>query len=228
MKAIILAAGMGSRFGSLTKNNHKSLIKVGNSSILQRLISQLEKYGVKDINIICGHQKKKIDKKFTDYKTFFYPNYKITNNLHTLYYFKKLLDQDCIISFADIILHETILQDLVKSNKNITLSIDKSMSRKGTMKIDIKKKKLMYLGNNPKIDSGNYIGIMKMKKIMIKKFISAMKKIKNKSNNQYFTEALNYLIDTESTKINYRDVKKKFWIEIDNFEDLKMAKKRIK
>ncbi len=102
------------------------------------------------------------------------------------------------------------------------------MSRKGTMKIDIKKKKLVYLGNNPKINSGNYIGIMKIKKRMIKKFISAMKKIKNKSNNQYFTEALNYLIDTESIKMNYRDVKKKFWIEIDNFADLKMAKKRIK
>ena len=100
MKAIILAAGLGSRFGRLTKNNHKSLIKVGNLSILERLISQLEKYGVKDINIICGHQKKKIDKKFLNYATFFYPNYKTTNNLHTLYHFKKLLDQDCIISFA--------------------------------------------------------------------------------------------------------------------------------
>ena len=83
MKAIILP-GLGSRLGKLTKNNHKSLIKIGNSTILQRLISQFEECGLKNINIICGHQKRKIDEKFKDYKTFFYPNYKTTNNLHTL------------------------------------------------------------------------------------------------------------------------------------------------
>ena len=228
MKAIILAAGLGSRFGRLTKNNHKSLIKVGNLSILERLISQLEKYEVKDINIICGHQKRKIDKKFSNYTTFFYPYYKTTNNLHTLYHFKKLLDQDCIISFADIILDENILKDLIRSKKNITLSVDRRKSRNETMKIDIVKKKLIYLGNNPKIDSGNYIGIMKLKKKMMKKFILAMKKIKDSSKNQYFTEAFNYLINKKSIEVNYRDVNKKFWIEIDNLEDLKIAKKRIK
>ena len=227
MKAIILAAGLGSRLGKLTKNNHKSLIKVGNLTILQRLISQLENCGVKNIDIICGHQKKKLDKKFKDYKTFFYPNYKNTNNLHTLYYFKKLLDQDCIISFADIIIDKTILKDLIKSNKDITLSIDKQKSRKGTMKIDIKKEKLTYIGNKPKIDSGNYIGIMKIKKKMMNEFISAMKKIKDKSKNQYFIEAFNYLIATNSIEINYQDVNKKFWIEIDYFEDLKIANKIV-
>ena len=228
MKAIILAAGLGSRFGRLTKNNHKSLIKVGNLSILERLISQLEKYEVKDINIICGHQKRKIDKKFSNYTTFFYPYYKTTNNLHTLYHFKKLLAQDGLISFADIILDENILKDLIRSKKNITLSVDRRKSRNETMKIDIVKKKLIYLGNNPKIDSGNYIGIMKLKKKMMKKFILAMKKIKDSSKNQYFTEAFNYLINKKSIEVNYRDVNKKFWIEIDNLEDLKIAKKRIK
>ena len=96
------------------------------------------------------------------------------------------------------------------------------------MKIDIKKKKLIYLGNNPKIDSGNYIGMMKLKKKMMKKFILAMKKIKDRSKNQYFTEAINYLINKKSIEVNYRDVNKKFWIEIDNLEDLKIAKQRIK
>ena len=228
MKAIILAAGLGSRLGRLTKNNHKSLIKVGNLSILERLISQLEKYVVKDINIICGHQKEKIDKKLLNHTTFFYPNYKTTNNLHTLYHFKKLLDQDCIISFADVILDKNILRDLIRSKKNITLSVDRRKSKKGTMKIEIVKNKLIYLGNNPKIDSGNYIGIMKLKKKMIKKFILAMKKIKDKSKNQYFTEAFNYLINKKFIEVNYQDVNKKFWIEIDNLKDLKIAKKIIK
>ena len=55
-----------------------------------------------------------------------------------------------------------------------------------------------------------------------------MKKIKDRSKNQYFTETFNYLINKKSIEVNYRDVNKKFWIEIDNLEDLKIAKQRIK
>ena len=228
MKAIILAAGLGSRLGRLTINNHKSLIKVGKLSILERLIYQLKKNGITDIDIICGHQKKKIDKKISKCNTFFYPYYKNTNNLHTLYHFKKLLNQDCIISFADVILNENILRDLIRSKKDFTLSVDTKRRRSGTMKIDIVNKKLKYLGNTPKVDSGNYIGIMKLKKKVLKKFILAMKKIKNDSKNQYFTEAFNYLIKKKNTEISYQDIGKKFWIEIDDLKDLQIAKKKFK
>ena len=76
MKVIILAAGLGSRLGKLTKKTHKSLLEISGETILGRLIGQFEFYGIKDINIICGHKKKQIDKLFPKYKTFFYPDYK--------------------------------------------------------------------------------------------------------------------------------------------------------
>ena len=228
MKAIILAAGLGSRLGRLTRNNHKSLIKIGKKTILQRLIDQYESIGITNINIICGHQKKKIIEKFPKYKTFFYPHYKKTNNLHTLYYFKELLNDDCIISFADIILQKSILKNLSKSKNKITLSVDTSSVREGTMKIDIDKKKLLYLGNNPKIISGNYIGVMKIKKSACKTLIKSMKSIINKSNNFYFTESINNIINKKIYPVNYQDIKKKFWIEIDDMKDLILARKKIK
>ena len=37
MKAIILAAGLGSRLGKITKEKPKSLIKIGGQTILKRL-----------------------------------------------------------------------------------------------------------------------------------------------------------------------------------------------
>tara|TARA_B110000027_G_scaffold31786_1_gene35210 strand:- start:1068 stop:1763 length:696 start_codon:yes stop_codon:yes gene_type:complete len=228
MKAIILAAGLGSRLGRLTRNNHKSLIKIGKKTILQRLIDQYESIGITNINIICGHQKKKIIGKFPNYKTFFYPHYKKTNNLHTLYYFKELLNDDCIISFADIILEKGILKNLVKSKNKITLSVDTTKVREGTMKIDIDKKKLLYLGNNPKIISGNYIGVMKIKKIACKTLIKSMKRLINKSNNLYFTESINDIIKKKLYPVNYQDVKKRYWTEIDDIADLLSARDKLK
>ena len=54
-----------------------------------------------------------------------------------------------------------------------------------------------------------------------------MKKIKKKSNNFYFTEYINYLIKNKLAKIDYQEIKKNFWIEIDDHKDLLMAKKKL-
>ena len=191
------------------------------------LINQLKDCGVKDINILGGHQINKIKNKFKNYKIFFYPDYKVTNNLNTLYFFRKLLNDNCIISFSDIILSKKIVKDLVESKKKITLCVDRSKSREGTMKIDIVNNKLKYLGNDPKIDSGNYIGIMKLQKSSIDGFEKAMKITKKKSKNFYFTEAFNYLIK-KKIKVDFMDVNKKFWLEIDTKEDLMLARKKFK
>ena len=43
MKAIILAAGKGERFGQLTKITPKPLIKIGNISLIERNILLLRK-----------------------------------------------------------------------------------------------------------------------------------------------------------------------------------------
>ena len=171
--------------------------------------------------------KKKILNEFPNLKCYYYPNYSKTNNLHTLYYFKKLLNNDCIISFADIILERQILNNLSKSSKNITLCVDKSKVREGTMKIDILKNKLIYLGNNSKIESGNYIGVMKIKKKACKLIIKSMKNIIHKSKNYYFTESINYIINKNIIPVHYQDVKKRFWTEIDDLNDLKIARKKF-
>ena len=54
MKAIIVAAGIGSRLGELTKYTPKSLIDVNGQSILERQISIFKKLGIFDITVIIG------------------------------------------------------------------------------------------------------------------------------------------------------------------------------
>ena len=55
-----------------------------------------------------------------------------------------------------------------------------------------------------------------------------MKSIINKSNNFYFTESINNIINKKIYPVNYQDIKKKFWIEIDDKKDLILARKKIK
>ena len=51
MKAIILAAGKGKRFGEKTKNLPKPLLKLGKFTLIEHNIFLLKKYGFNDIVI---------------------------------------------------------------------------------------------------------------------------------------------------------------------------------
>ncbi|MBI5417272.1 nucleotidyltransferase family protein [Candidatus Poribacteria bacterium] len=66
MKAIILAAGKGSRFGDLTKNIPKPLLKINNRPILEYVLSALPMQ-INEIIIVIGYLANKIKDYFGDY-----------------------------------------------------------------------------------------------------------------------------------------------------------------
>ena len=64
MKAVILAGGKGSRFGSITKSIPKPMVKIGSKPILWHILNLLSLNGVNDF-IICVGYKGNIIKKYT-------------------------------------------------------------------------------------------------------------------------------------------------------------------
>ena len=59
-KAMILAAGKGTRMWPLTENTPKPLLQLGGTSIIQRQIEALVKMGVKEIHVLIGYQMKEV------------------------------------------------------------------------------------------------------------------------------------------------------------------------
>lgn len=64
-KAVILAAGLGSRLGPYTEACHKSLLSVGGSTILERLIRNCLSCGISQFVLVLGHREEQI-RKFVD------------------------------------------------------------------------------------------------------------------------------------------------------------------
>lgn len=60
MKAMILAAGLGTRLKPLTDNNPKALIRVNNRTLLACVIDRLKQFGVTEIIINVHHFAEKI------------------------------------------------------------------------------------------------------------------------------------------------------------------------
>ena len=66
MQAVILAGGLGTRLKPFTKVFPKPMLPVGDRSIMEIQISQLHKYGIKDVTIATNYKSHLIESYFGD------------------------------------------------------------------------------------------------------------------------------------------------------------------
>ena len=66
MKAVVLAAGEGSRMRPLTSSRPKVMIPVANRPILEHLLVEMKKAGIQDFIIVAGYRGEQIRDYFTD------------------------------------------------------------------------------------------------------------------------------------------------------------------
>lgn len=230
MQLIILAAGLGRRLQPITLKKPKCLIKFNGQTLISRLIEEFKNLKIKRIVIVTGYQSKQIKKEVG--KNYIFVNnakYATTNNFFSLWKARKFLDQDTIISFSDLIVSKKILKNIYRSKFGISVVVDKSQILEGTMTVKVNKKnELEAIGKKNQIKpSGNFIGISKIKKENLDKFKYFLNKFYKLKKNNYYTEIFNSLIK-QGKKINVIEVKKKdLWVEIDDLNDLKNAKKKF-
>ncbi|NWK01774.1 phosphocholine cytidylyltransferase family protein [Marine Group I thaumarchaeote] len=122
MKAIIVAAGTGSRLGELAKDTPKSLIDVNGQSILKRQISVFKKLGISDITVIIGPHTEKFT--FKNISFIQDKNYLEHDILSSLMLARSIMHDDIIVSYGDVIFDEHILQSLINFKGSIGLCID--------------------------------------------------------------------------------------------------------
>ncbi len=68
MRAVILAAGKGTRMGPLTDNKPKVMLPAANRPLLEHIILMLKAAGIREFIIVIGHHKEKIIEYFGDGK----------------------------------------------------------------------------------------------------------------------------------------------------------------
>lgn len=238
MRAIILAAGRGSRLKSLTKNKPKCFLKVNNKKIITHQIDALKKNGIDNIAVVVGY-KKNLFKKL-NLKIIFNKNWKKTNMIYSLFKASHWLkNEDCMICYGDIIYDNSIIEKLKNSKKKILLPSNANWKKNWSLRYqnpltDLETFKVNKNGTLKEIGNkalgyseiqGQFMGLIKIDKRSIKKFIKIYKNLPLKKKlNIDFTSFLNLSIKKYKIKINVIRIKNK-WFELDNFKDLKVIKK---
>ncbi|MBR2842486.1 MAG: phosphotransferase [Lachnospiraceae bacterium] len=102
--AVIMAAGMSTRFVPISLEKPKGLLVVKNEVLIERQIEQLHEAGVKDIVLVLGYKKEAffyLESKFDGLKIIINPEYNTKNNTHTLYLAQKYIKNTYICSSDD-------------------------------------------------------------------------------------------------------------------------------
>ena len=103
MKAIILAAGRGSRMGDATEGVPKCLTELGGKSLLSHLVGNLQEAGFKlgDIGIVTGYKHEEIRMGGVAY--FHNPDWEKTNMFYSLTMASDwLASEACLVCYSDI------------------------------------------------------------------------------------------------------------------------------
>ncbi|MDO4489389.1 MAG: NTP transferase domain-containing protein [Eubacteriales bacterium] len=103
-KAVIMAAGFGSRFVPLTLETPKGLLEVFGEPMIERQIKELHEAGVTDITVIVGYMKEKFEYLIDKYgvKLRYNPEFTDKNTLASLYHAADELEgSNCYILSSD-------------------------------------------------------------------------------------------------------------------------------
>ena len=116
MRAIILAAGKGSRLNGSTEETPKCLVKVGGVTLIERQIAVLQDAGLDDITVVVGCQGDSV-RRTCGYGISYVENarYAQTNSLYSLWMARALLYEGFVVLNCDVLFHPALLDDLLSA-----------------------------------------------------------------------------------------------------------------
>lgn len=122
MKAIILAAGMGSRLGKYTEANTKAMVEVNGKKIIEYCLDILDEVNIHEVVIVVGYQKEKLmqflGSRYKSIKIQYIENelYNQTNNIYSFWLARGQFDDDIILLESDIIFEKKVIERILEDN----------------------------------------------------------------------------------------------------------------
>jgi L-glutamine-phosphate cytidylyltransferase len=238
MKAILLSAGRGTRMMPYTKDRPKPLLKIDpKNTVLDIQLKKIQDTPINEVIIVGGYLSDKIEKKAKkeypkmDIKVIYNPFYDISNNFVSLWTARHNMDEPFIVINGDNLFQSSVINGLIKKTKGkeVVMVIDKKQKYDDDdMKVVIKKDKIKEVSKNIDINkaNGESIGMIKFEGNGIKKLKETMDEmIKNQDNrNVFWLRAIQKMIN-KYNNVDYYEIKREQWEEIDFHEDYDKLRK---
>lgn len=236
MKALILAAGRGSRMNTHTDVIPKCLLEVNGKTLLEQQINSIKNSGITDIGIITGYKKDLIETYSSN--LFYNADWQSSNMVSSLACATSWLEKDiCIISYSDIFYDKSAIISLINSESDLAITYDPKwldlwrrrfknpIDDAETFRFSRESNLLIEIGN--KVNSldeiqGQYMGLLRITPKGWKEIQSIRTNLsKTDRDKLHMTGTLQKIIENDGLPISVIPYSSN-WGEVDTEDDLKL------
>lgn len=232
MQAVILAAGMGNRLGSLTSNRPKALVRVAGRELILRVMDFLDHSLITERIVVTGYMSKLLDdflkKHRPDVKTIHNHGYRL-GSIKSIETALPLIKGDFLILNTDHIYPKKMLDRILEKRQGLMAVCD--FDRK-LVADDMKVK----LGPDGKLSGirktlsdfdGGYIGMTYCSRDVFFKYREGVAMVRKNEGEKASVEAVLGELARANAPINICDTTGMKWFEVDTKEDLAAAEKTL-
>lgn len=229
MKAVILAAGLGSRLRPLTDDRPKCMVSVNGINIIDKQIDNLMRNGINDIYVVAGYKAEILEqhlrKIYPAVNIVLNSDYSVTNNMYSLFLTSQYVKgKEFLLMNADVYFDSDIISGLVKGENISKIACDKSCYLEESMKVTLEDGRINHISKQ--ITEKEYYAVSidvyrisaEASEILFREIENFI--LKRQDKNSWTEVALDKIFrytDFQPYIINGR------WFEIDNHDDLKKA-----
>ena len=247
MKALILAAGQGSRLQPLTNDRPKCLVELLGRSILARQADTFADCSIHDVAVVGGYEVEQIRE--SGFCCFENKRFRSTNMVESLFSAREYISgsEDLLISYGDIVFESDNLRRLMAADADICLMVDVNWREYWSKRMTdplrdaetLKFKRDDYIkevGKKPKSYKeieAQYTGLIKVRSDVLNAFCEFYDELDRSGiydgqsfENMYMTSFLQLLIDADWPVHGVRV--HGGWLEIDTISDLALYERLAK
>lgn len=222
MKALIMAAGRGTRISRYIEGKPKCTVDIGGIKLIEYTIEELQKRGVTEIAMVLGYRAEILEELLKEYPIKFYYNYfyDVTNSIASTWFAKDFIDDDILLLNADVFLEPKLLDAIFAEDKSPILFSDSTRKEEADYKFYYEDNQLIKFGKELEGEdiSGEYVGVAKINKEFLSCFHKRLEELIRSNKHFMWWEDVLYSYVGEK-EIYVRDVIGRFWAEVDFIED---------
>ncbi|NOG53052.1 MAG: phosphocholine cytidylyltransferase family protein [Planctomycetes bacterium] len=229
VQAVILAAGRGTRLGSILNGKPKCMLEVGGRTLIQHQIHALTRLGITRIGVVVGHGAEYVREHLGD-SCHYIENeiYAETNSLYSLWLTREWVDSPFVLMNSDVLAHPEIIARVASVSSSVLAYDSTSGDEDEHMKISLSSGRVSGLSKTMRQDavSGENVGILKFGKDAIAPLMDAAEQIVTAGNVTCWAPAAVDAI-AKTNHISAVDISDLCWVEIDYPEDLDKATSEV-
>lgn len=229
MKAIILAAGRGSRLGEKSAGKPKCLLQVGRRPLIEHQLGSLAEAGVAPVLMVVGYCSDEI-REVVGIRAEYVenPRWSSTNSLYSFSLTREWIDGPVVVLNSDVLFDPSVLEKVLDADGDAFAYDSSSGDAREHMKVKVESGVLVKMSKSLPVEEsdGENVGLLKFTAKSAERLLEITERIVAEGGERdWLGTAVQRL--AEERPIRAVDIRGLAWGEVDSAYDLDRMRKRV-